>query len=336
MKPEFNSRRLFGITRSKGKMYEFGLPENLHLEVPEKSEPQELFLLAVGTLGDVAATLSEAENVYVPLPESTTEELIFSASFFDAFLESRFNHNIDRDTALLAASAYYLVQRPGSSLVLARQLPQREKVSPVEKLLHWLLLAEWTKYPMIDHPLFGKALGDVARLVAVHFYDGSGVTELTTVLKELRRRAYHGASSRELLFIDIVAAVVRMQIAASAWTTMARFSGIPIEEWSTAIRKPAFPKELWPSQMLIGEAGLFSGVSGVIQMPTSAGKTRSIEIVIRSGFLAGRTKLAVVVAPYRALCHEIATSLRRAFKTESVKVNELSDAIQLDFVQQLE
>jgi POLQ-like helicase len=336
MKPEFNSHRLFGITRSKGKMYEFGLPEALHLEVPEKSEPQELFLLAVGTLGDVSDKLSETDNVNEPLPESATKELLFSASFFDAFIESRFNQTIDRDTALLAASAYYLVRRPGSSQVLARQLPRREQDSPVEKLLHWLLLAEWSNYPTIDHPLFGKALGDVARLMAIHFYDGSGVAELTAALKELRRRAYHGASSRELLFIDIVAAVVHMRIAASAWTTMARFSGIPIEQWSTAIRKPSFPKELWPSQMLIGEAGLFSGASGVIQMPTSAGKTRSLEIVIRSGFLAGRTKLAVVVAPYRALCNEIATSLRRAFKTESVKVNELSDAIQFDFVQQLE
>ena len=335
MRPEFNSRRLFGITRSKGKMYELGLPEALHIAVPTNSEPQELFVLTVGTLGDVAAALSDAENVDVPLPPPTVEELGFSASFFDAFLESRFSEDIARDTALLAASAYYLARRPGSSLVLARQLDVLAGDPPVDKLLHWTLLARWANYPTDVHPFFGAALGNVARLLAFHFHDGSGLTELTSSLNALRRRAYEGASARDLLFIDIIAAIVRMRVAASVWTTLPGFTGITTEQWATAIRRPEFPKELWPSQMLIGRAGLFSGTSGIIQMPTSAGKTRSVEIVLRSSFLSGRTKLAVVVAPFRALCHEIGTSLRHAFREDDVKVNELSDAMQLDFLQQV-
>lgn len=316
-------------------MYELGVPEALHIAVPPKSEPQELFVLTVGTLGDVAATLSDAENIAVPLPPSTMEELGFSASFFDAFLESRFSVGIARDTALLAASAYYLARRPGSSLVLARQLDARAGDPAVDKLLHWTLLARWAEYPDDAHPFFGKALGNVARLLAFHFHDGSGLTELTSALNVLRRRAYGGASARDLLFIDIIAAIVRMRLAASAWTTLPGFTGITAERWATAIRRPGFPKELWPSQILLGQAGLFSGASGIVQMPTSAGKTRSVEILLRSSFLSGRTRLAVVVAPFRALCHEIGTSLRRAFSENGVKVNELSDALQLDFLQQV-
>jgi hypothetical protein len=57
--------------------------------------------------------------------------------------------------------------------------------------------------------------------------------------------------------------------------------------------------------------------------------------VLRSSFLSERTKLAVVVAPFRALCHEISTSLRHAFRGDDVKVNELSDALQLDFLSQV-
>ena len=335
MRPEFNSRRLFGITRSKGKMYELGLPEALHIAVPAKSEPQELFVLTVGTLGDVAATLSEAENVDIPLPPPTMEELGFSASFFDAFLESRFSESIARDTALLAASAYYLASRPGSSLVLARQLDVHDGDPPVDKLLHWTLLARWTNHPDDIHPFFGAALRNVARLLVIHFHDGSGLTNLTSALNALRRQAYEGASARDLLFIDIITAIVRMRLAASAWTTLPGFTGITIASWATAIRRPEFPKELWPSQILLGRAGLFSGASGIVQMPTSAGKTRSVEIMLRSSFLSGRTKLAVVVAPFRALCHEIGTSLRHAFREDDVKVNELSDAMQLDFLQQV-
>ncbi len=334
MRPESNSRRLFGITRSKGKMYELGLPEDSHIAVPANSEPQELFLLTVGTLGDVAATLSDSDNVDLPLTSQTVDELGFSASFFDAFLESRFSRSISRDTALLAASAYYLARRPGSSLVLARRLDESEEDSPVDKLLHWTLLARWRKYPADDHPIFGDALGEVAKLLAFHFHDGSGLTALTSELDALRRRAYAAASARDLLFIDIITAIIRMRLAASAWTTLPVFTGITTERWASAIRRREFPKELWPSQMLLGQAGLFAGESGVVQMPTSAGKTRSVEIVLRSGFLSGRTKLAVVVASFRALCHEIGTSLRHAFRKDDVKVNELSDAMQLDFLQE--
>jgi POLQ-like helicase len=335
MKPESNSRRLFGITRSKGKMYELGLPEALHIAVPATSEPQELFVLTVGTLGDVAAALSDAENIDVPLLPSTMEELSFSASFFDAFLESRFSMDIARDTALLAASAYYLARRPGSSLVLARQLDVLAGDPLVDKLLHWALLARWVNFPADVHPFFGTALGNVARLLALHFQDGSGLAELTSALSALRRRAYEGASARDLLFIDIIAAIVRLRVAASAWTTLPGFTGISTDRWATAIRRPEFPKELWPSQMLLGRAGFFSGASGIVQMPTSAGKTRAVEIVLRSGFLSGRTRLAVVVAPFRALCHEIGTSLRLAFSEDEVKVNELSDAMQIDFLEQV-
>lgn len=335
MRPEFNSRRLFGITRSKGKMYELGLPEGMHIAVPPKSEPQELFVLTVGTLGDAAATLSDAGNIAEPMLPATMEALGFSASFFDAFLESKFGDYLARDTALLAASAYYLARRPGSSLVLARRLEESATDSAVDKLLRWTLQSRWSRYPNDTHPLFGAALGDVARLLAFHFFDGSNLEELTASLAALRRRAYAGASARDLLFIDIIAAIIRMRLAASAWTTLPGFTGITAERWAAAIQRPEFPKELWPSQILLGQAGIFSGASGVVQMPTSAGKTRSIEIVLRSAFLSGRTKLAVVVAPFRALCHEIGMSLRHAFRQDDFKVNELSDAMQLDFLQQV-
>jgi superfamily II DNA/RNA helicase len=53
--------------------------------------------------------------------------------------------------------------------------------------------------------------------------------------------------------------------------------------------------------------------------------------VIRSAFFSDRAKLAVVVAPFRALCTEITTSLRNAFRGEDVVLNELSDAMLLDY-----
>lgn len=334
MKPEFNSHRLFGITRSKGKMYELGLPESLHIEVPSDCKPDELFLLTIGTLGDAAASIATEVNEARFSPEMA-KELSFSASYFDAFLASRFSESISHDVMLLAASAYYLAHRPGSSLVLSRKLDIEEREVAVDRLLRWVLQAKWQDFPNDSHPLFGNALGGIAKLLAFHFHEGSGLSELESSLQALRHQAYNGSSARELLFVDIISAIIRMRLSVSTWTTLPQFTQIAKEQWEQVIRRPEFPKELWPSQMLLGQAGFYAGSSGIVQMPTSAGKTRSVEIVLRSGFLSGRTKLAVVVAPFKALCHEIATSLRKAFRQDDVKINEMTDALQLDFREQI-
>ena len=41
--------------------------------------------------------------------------------------------------------------------------------------------------------------------------------------------------------------------------------------------------------------------------------------------------MAVIVAPFRALCHEIRNSLSGAFRGEPVNIDELSDVLQSDF-----
>lgn len=336
MKPEAASRRLFGITRAKGKMYEFGLPETQHIAVPPDTEPEALFLLTIGTLGDLAAMLNEMEPTNQPLPLEISEEIGFSASFFDAFLASGFSKNLTYDVMLLAASAYYLALRPGSSLVLARRLNVANDAGPLDTLLRWILQARWNEYhSTLTHPIFGNALSEISRLLAYHFFDGSNKDELANALTALRRRAYVSASSRDLLLVDLVSAIARLRLSSSAWSTLPNFTQISVDKWAPIIRYPTFPKELWPSQIQLGYSGIFLGESGIIQMPTSAGKTRSVEIILRSGFLSERARLAVVVAPFRALCHEIGTSLRQAFQQDDVKVNEVSDALQLDFLDQI-
>ena len=331
MRHEFNSKRLLGITRSKGKMYEFGLSENLHIEIPQGSNPEQLFILTVGTLGDVAAMLSQVENL-TSVPNKVIEELSFSASFFDAFLESRFDQQFDNDTIFLAASAYYLTGRPGSSLVMARKIDDSILEDAIDKMLAWILKSNWTQKIQILHAYLEDQLQHVIDLISQHFASGASTSGIYQSLKLLRDEIYEFGTPRELLFIDIISAVMRIRLNSSAWTTLPRFTGIAAEQWAQSINKKGFPKELWPSQMLLGEAGIFSGASGVVQMPTSAGKTRAIEIIIRSSFISNRTSLAVVVAPFRALCHEIGTTLRHDFKDDNIKVNELTDAMQLDFL----
>lgn len=80
MRPEFNSRRYLGITRSKGKMYELGLPEETHIAVPAGVEPAALFPLSIATLMDAAASLNDAVNPHHDLPAELRSELGFAAN----------------------------------------------------------------------------------------------------------------------------------------------------------------------------------------------------------------------------------------------------------------
>ena len=133
MKPESNSRRYFGITRSKGKMYELGLPEESHIAIPDGVEPAALFPLSIGTLMDASAALNDAADVQEGLTDDLRGDIGFAASFFDAYLSSRFGTGVSREVTLLASASYFLGQRPGSSLVLARRL-QGECVNAIEHL----------------------------------------------------------------------------------------------------------------------------------------------------------------------------------------------------------
>ena len=334
MRPESNSRRYFGITRSKGKMYELGLPEQSHIAIPEGVEPAALFPLSVGTLMDAAAALNDAADVESGLNDDLRNDIGFAASFFDAYIGSRFDTGVTDEVTLLASASYFLGQRPGSSLVLARRLPV-EGGNAIERLAIWVLQANWRQTPDLEEHWLKGVLLEVSQLLIDHFNSGAPPEPVLERLSELRRLTYANGTPREVVLAELTSAVVRMRLAGSAWGLLPEFTGLDGGAWAAAIQRPGFLKELWPSQKLLGKAGLFSGRSGVVQMPTSAGKTRSVEVILRSAFLADRTRVAVLVAPFRALCHEIATSLRHAFKGEDVKVNELSDALQVDFMDQL-
>ena len=242
MKAGFNSRRLFGITRSKGKMYEFGLDESQHLRVPEGSDPLQLFVMTIATLGDVTGVLAELPHPLTPLPPESQAELNFCASFFDAVLDSGFAQGLERTTLLLASAAYYVARRPGSSLVLARRLVPKEGGNKVEHFLQWLLKADWRTYWTLDDERYGPLLTSLSFAIASHFADGSRLEEIDQLLKQLRNMVYKTGSPEEVLYADVALSVCRMKLAASAWVTLPSYSGLSVEHWRQVIQRGRFPK----------------------------------------------------------------------------------------------
>jgi superfamily II DNA/RNA helicase len=334
MKLERSSKIHLAITKSKAKMYEFGVDEEHHINLT--IEPQKLLLLTIGILGDLSAI--EAANL---AQHNTDEEylelksqLIDVSQYFDSLSNSRLEYPLTEYLNLLGAASYYLADMPGSSLVLMKTIDYDiGELTPsyIEGTLIWLLKGDFEHVSYIaENCNFENELEYFITSIQDYFKQEVPFSKLDRAINKLRKAVYDCGNNRELLIVDVLSAIARRKLQYSSLNCLPKYTGLSIELWKAVLKKDDFIKELWPAQRLLGEKGIFEGRSAVVQMPTSAGKTKSTELIIRSSFLSKRSNLAIVVAPFRALCREIADSFKKSFSNENIKINELQDVPQLN------
>lgn len=331
MRPEQKSQHLLGVTRSKAKMLEYGVPEKYHIRITQ--DPAKLFTISIGLLGDLAASINRNEFYSGSLAE-LKNNLLFSARFFDSYFQSKLDKILDPYLILLGSASYYLCDLPGSASVLAKRINSDcidLDGDGLENLLLWLLQANLGTSLKGHAGTFSVSIDRMSQGLLQFYRDGTGEDSLLNLAAELRKDVYLFGTSRQLLFGDVIAAILRKKLENSACKVLPSYSGLHRNKWLHALQKESFIKELWPAQHLLGKAEVFKGKSAIVQMPTSAGKTKATELILRSAFLAGRVSLAIIIAPFRALCHEIKNSLVEEFHNEITKVDELSDTLQSDF-----
>jgi superfamily II DNA/RNA helicase len=349
MRPESDALHVLSTTRAKAKMHEFRIPLDDHIDLPRN--PTILFSLAVGILGDAAAAIAdslltheedgfsaqgngEAAVAWNPRDDSMRATslgvLKFAATYFDAFLESRLENSITHEFSLLCAASYYLADSPGSGRVVIRSTPAPEPDfgGGLPRLAHAILNDNFTPIGGDHRPPY--PVEHLLEALHAFFAMEADAPPIEGLCQSLHEQAYDAGSPRELLYADIVTALCRRKLDNASRTLLPKASGLDLAAWQPALQKSHFPRELWPAQKRICDAGMLRGRSAVIQMPTSAGKTRATELIIRSAFLANRTSLAVIVAPFRSLCHDIRGDLARAFAGENVALDEATDSYQFD------
>lgn len=328
MKLEARSKRLLGLSKATAKLKELNISADLH--PPLADDPFALLVLTIGILGQLAALTAKDED-YAELAD-LKGQLVDVAQYFDSLDSSGLLDKSSLYLRVLGAAAYYLANMPGSSSVLAREIPYEYELSPhrLEGILIWILKSDhqhvWYSQPN------GYFEGGATKLVnSLHaFYEGSATgADVNAFALELRDMVYEAGSDRDLLFIDVICALVRVKIRNSSRVCLPLYSDLSLDAWRPVLARANFMKELWPAQRLMGEEGILKGVSAVVQMPTSAGKSKAMELIVRSALLSGRAKLVVVVAPFRALCTEITESFRGAFATDGVLINDLPDLNQI-------
>lgn len=332
MKLEIKGRNILDITRAKAKQYEFGIDEEYHITLPQ--DPKRLLVFTIGILGELAALESRANDERRILKETLKEQLVLAGQYFESMSIARLSAGSDEYLRILSSASYYLADMPGSSLVLAKTVSDTAKPlteSGMENLLVWLLKSDLKNgFKLVAKAPYNSLIFNVARTYRSFIHMEADLSDVLDELSAFRTEVYQSGTDREVLLADTITALVKRKIDNSSISCLPNFTGLELERWKQTLAKDHFMKEFWPAQRLIGNLGVLKGASAVIQMPTSAGKTKSAELIVRSAFLSGRAKLAVVVAPFRALCREISQGFAASFEYDSVNINELRDITNVD------
>tara|TARA_R110000823_G_C15926663_1_gene499109 strand:- start:24 stop:698 length:675 start_codon:yes stop_codon:yes gene_type:complete len=221
-------------------MLEYSVPVEHHIRITQ--DPAELFTLSIGMLGDLAAAINRQE-LDLEIVNELRNSLIFSARFFDSFLQSKLNQTLDPYLLLVGSASYYLSDLPGSASVLAWEVDENFPdlgACGLENLLFWLLRGNTARD-------FGGAEGTLGNYIDVVFKglvrflnSGDGEAQLIGYADELRKAVYEFGSPRQLLLGDITVAVIRRKIENSSWRALPVYSGLSREKWSFVLRKCVF------------------------------------------------------------------------------------------------
>ncbi len=322
---ETTSKYYLKKVRAKAKMYEYGVLENLHIKVEDQAN--DLILLSIGIVGDIANEIWNMKQAPIILPKEKEEELYFVSRFFDSYFQSQMSIEMNPYFILMGAVTYYFCNMNGSSKVMMSIMPDLANfefsASGLEKVIMWMLD---NNYEFDIDSIDEKYRSDITQLVNYHkmFFDCEKPVEVE--FDKFRSYVYQLGNDREILFIDIILAILKKKIYNSCINLMPLYSGLDKNDWISTFKNNMVMKEMWSSQILLGKEGVFKGKSGVIQMPTSSGKTTSVALAVQAAFLSHRTSVVIVVAPFRALCKEIMFDMEKFFAfDENISVTEFSD-----------
>ncbi|MCS5874171.1 hypothetical protein LN650_26090 [Klebsiella pneumoniae subsp. pneumoniae] len=114
MKPKKRARYAAAVTLSKGKMFEYGVPEGDHIELPDDLDLQMQFPLAVGTVGDFASEVvaKTIGNSIEAQSQTPLDEVIFQLKSFKLLTIPCLTKNSPSIFAHFAAAGFYLGDVP--------------------------------------------------------------------------------------------------------------------------------------------------------------------------------------------------------------------------------
>ena len=316
------------LTSANAKMEEYGIELSDRISLDKSIES--VFLTAIGILGDIAANIQRKEKEYNTILDENREQLLFSAKFIEDYYNGDINSINENLYLIMASAAYYLAGNIGNSKVLVNKINIEMLDLDVNGLEYALVSLLKDKFEISEESKYrGKYesfLLDMKQRMNL-FYNEYTLME-NDINEKFRMFVYKSGTDLELLFADVFLTILNLKIKNSFIMLSNDYVNIESNDFKKELINNNKIKELWPSQKNIGENNVFKGKSAVIQLPTGSGKTKSLTILLSIYFLQSTKKIAVIVAPFRALCREISNDLKKDFgKNRSVKIDELNDIL---------
>lgn len=333
MKPETESLKTLQYTQSTAKTIEFEVPQQMRerIEARFSHKPEDIFDIVIALLGEISNVYRNPKSSEDDI-KNEEEKLRFCAEFLDNYKSTERLTLLNDYCLLIGSAAYYLSNLPGSSQVLIRSINYDSlnlDGDGLENLLYCLLAEKTLKTENFHKSKYIDFLKRISNTVET--FNKSGVDYgLVKISNALEDFAFKIGTDREIFLSDIIFSILYKKKLISAWILLPNYSELSLDIWKSYLSTEKSIKTLWPAQILLGQANVYKGASCVIQLPTSSGKTKSTELIIRSSFLSGRTNIAVVIAPFKALCHEIKRDYRKAFKSENINIDEINDILTQD------
>ena len=329
-----NAQYFLKRTRAFAKEIEFNIPEELRAS--KDINIDELFPVAIACIADLSADIVRGKESDEQI-KVHKKELYFASKFYDSYLQLN-NFGISSDYNyfnLIGAIAYYLCDQIGSSMVLIKNI-NSETLDLSQHKLDVLLYSLLKNSPNIENSnilnpdnneYISKFVWQYNQLMT------RGISIDRGFINAFRESIYETNDYRDIFLVDALLAIFILKINHSIFEMLPKGSNISLEMLIEIVNSGHFVRELWPSQRYMCEMGLFKGKSGVIQMPTGAGKTKAMSMAIYSAFCTEEIGLSIVIAPFRALCREISNDLKHdlAFDT-NIQISEISDLLQIDYI----
>lgn len=319
------SNYMLKYEKAKAKLIEFNI---------EKEDHPNFQLDSNDLIYTTLFALSRYCEVLIEHPDSEELTGLFAdlttvSQYYDAAVKSKEHPIHDNLFLLLGATAYFLSENFGSAKVLIEQIYNwtfyDNIIDTLYITLRFLLLGK-ENHEILHNESYVRYFNSIWN----HFALGNEAQTIFYSLTQLKDYANQSSNMLDITYIDFLYGVSLCAIKHSAWILLPKYSTSTSEEWSEYLSQTESIKLLWPAQKVILEAGALKGKDIIVPLPTGVGKTKSIELLLRSFFMRTNSCVALIIAPLRALCNEIVLDLVNAFNN-TIVINQFTDATQEDF-----